>query len=174
VVGKWIAAQKVQVVIDSRSAAQLPHSHLREISAAPEKYWPELASAVADRNWSQRLTSQAVKNLKDDRIPQEHKDLLLAGEADPVIINEDGKAAIPVEVMQKTYKDAKENNKVLVLRKVFEALAAARHSEPQDIASARDRAWIDELIRELPGDIHFLEEILAAARRATTKLEVVK
>ena len=56
-------------------------THYREIAKAPREHWQPLVEATGKRKWSSDATSQAVRNLKDDRIPTEQRFGMLKPEA---------------------------------------------------------------------------------------------
>jgi len=137
--------------------------HYREVARAPREAWQPLVKAAQDRNWSSDATALAVKNLKDERVPESKKQELLEGKADPVVVREDGQFAVPPEVVSRQIKDMEENDAMLAFLKALEALARARLFRVEAIIQPATGEVLDRWAKELPGDIAFLREVLEGA-----------
>jgi ParB-like chromosome segregation protein Spo0J len=157
---------------DSRES--LTNSHYREIAPAPREAWQPLVKAAADRGWTRDVTAQAVRNLKDDRVPDERKQAILDGEADPVVVTPDGQFAVHVDVVGRQLREMQANDAVLALERALEQLAKLRLYRPEAIIDTAGGPRIDRLIEELPGYVSFLEELLTVAKRDRGKVSVVK
>lgn len=149
-------------------------THVREIATAPKEQWKPLIEAAAERQWSSDATALAVRNLRDDRIPDDRKEAILAGEADPVVVTPEGQFAVPSEIIGRQIREMAANDAVLVLERALEHLAKLRLFRPEAIVSTIGRTRLDRLIEEMPGDIAFMEEVLEAARKEGRKLEAMK
>lgn len=147
-------------------------SHYREIAKAPKEHWSGLVKASQERGWTRDATAQAVRNLKDDRIPEERKRDILKGEADPVVVTSDGQFAVPPDVVGKKLREMAANDAVLATERALEALAKLRLFRPDVIVSTIGQPRLARLIDEMPGYISFMEEILNAATK-TRKPEAV-
>ena len=159
-----------QVVTRNR----LSTTHYREIGRAPKEKWQPLASAAEKRNWSTDATALAARNLKDDRIPEQHKRDILKGKADPVVVTADGQFAVPADVIGRQLREMEANDAVFALERALEHLAKLRLFRPEAIVGTVGRERLQRLIKELPEDIAFMEEVVVAARKQSRKMEVVK
>jgi ParB-like chromosome segregation protein Spo0J len=158
----------------TESRDSLTDTHFAEIAPAPRESWTPLANAAADRGWTRDVTRLAVKNLTDDRIPQERKEAILSGEADPVVVTPDGQFAVPADVIGRQLREMQANDAVLALERALEQLAKLRLYRPEAIIDTAGGPRIDRLIAELPGYVSFLEELLTVAKRDRGKVSVVK
>ena len=128
--------------------------------------------AAESRGWSRDATAQAVRNLKDDRVPDRHKRQILEGGADPVVVTPEGQMAVAPDVIGKQIREMEANDAVLALERSLEALAKLRLFRPEAIMETMGEPRRARLIDEMPGYIEFLETILRKAKN-TKKLKVV-
>ena len=161
-----------QATFRSASRDAPSNSHYREIARAPKEHWEPLVKATEKRGWTRDATAQAVRNLKDDRIPEERKRDILKGEADPVVVTPDGQFAVPPDVVGKKLREMAANDAVLATERALDALAKLRLFRPDVIVSTIGQPRLARLIDEMPGYISFMEEILNAATK-TRKPEAV-
>jgi len=68
----------------------VPEGLLYEISKAPREQWPALARAAQDHGWSRDEMRQVMANLKQEQVSGTFKGTLLAGDAEPVLLDERG------------------------------------------------------------------------------------
>jgi len=148
-------------------------SLLTEIAAAPRAAWEPLANAAIERGWSRDATRLAVKNVRDDRIPDEHKRRILSGKADPVVITPEGQFAVPADAVGRQIREMAANDAVLALERALEHLAKLRLFRPTIIVKTAGGPRLDRLMEELPTDVAFLQEVLAEAKKERRKLEIV-
>ena len=166
--------RKVVITPDRSGGYPMTNSHYREVASAPEEAWEPLVKAAGNRGWSREVTAQAVKNLKDDRVPQNRQRASLEGKADPVVITPDGQMAVPAHVIGRQIRDMESNDAVLALEKALEHLARLRLFRPDAIVGTAGRERLERLIKELPGDIEFMQEVLETAKKHSRRMEVVK
>jgi len=171
------AADKVRKAVllggNSARAESLKSAHFTEIAAAPHAAWEPLVSAAGKRGWSRDATRLAVQNLKDDRIPREHKARLLAGKADPVVITPEGEAAVPADVVSRQIRDMAANDAVLALERALEGLAKLRLFSISAIVKTAGGDRLDRVIKDVPRYVSFLEEVFDAAKKERRNLQVV-
>lgn len=148
-------------------------SHYREVAAAPKEAWTPLVKAADRRGWSRDATAQAVRNLKDDRIPEERKREILDGKADPVVVTSQGEFAVSPDVVSRQIKEMESNDAMLAFLRALEALGRARLFRVEAILQPATGDVLDRWAKELPGDIAFLQEVLEGARDRG-KLRVVQ
>jgi hypothetical protein len=151
-------------VLPAAPASRLTDSHFRQLASAPREARAPLAKAADRRGWSRDATALAVRNLKDDRVPEEHKREMLEGKADPVVVREDGQFAVPPEVVSRQIKEMEANDAMLAFLRVLEALGKARLFRVEAILQPATGDVLDRWAKELPGDIAFLQEVLEGAR----------
>ena len=168
-VRRVFAADKVRraVMVSRNSAAaeSLKPTHFTEIAAAPSAAWEQLVGAASKRGWSRDTTRLAVKNLKDNRLPPEHKTKLLSGRADPVVVTPDGDLAVPANAISRQIRDMAANDAVLALERALEHLAKLRLFSVRAIVRTAGNERLDRLQKELPKDIEFLEELLGTVKK---------
>lgn len=153
---------------------QLSPTHYREIARAPEDKWQPLAKAAEKRGWSREATAVAVRNLRDDRLPTEHKQKLLAGKADPVVVTPEGELAVPADVIGRQAREMAANDAVLALERALEGLAKLRLFSPSAIVRTAGSDRLDRLVEEMPDYVAFMQEILSAAKKERSRLEVLR
>jgi hypothetical protein len=88
-------------------------SHYAEVATAPKEQWQPLIKAADSRGWSRDATRLAVKNLRDERIPDERKREILKGEADPLVITDTGELAVPADVVSGRIREMAANDAIL-------------------------------------------------------------
>jgi len=172
-VSNIIRVDEVRREVFTPSVNVLTDRHIREVAKAPSEQREPLIEAAAERNWSSEATALAVQNLRDDRIPLERKRDILAGKADPVVVTPEGQLAVPAEIVGRQIREMAANDAVLAFESALEHLAKLRLFRPEAIVSTIGRRRLDQLIGEVPGYVDFLNQVLAAARIESRKLEVV-
>jgi ParB-like chromosome segregation protein Spo0J len=172
-VGAVLAGDKVaqKVVL---SGSKLTSTHYREISRAPEEVWEPLAKAADKRGWSRDATALAVRNLNDNRIPKERREKILEGRADPVVVTPEGQFAVPADVIGRQAREMAANDAVLALERALDGLAKLRLFSASAIAKTAGGERLDRLVEEMPEYISFLHEVLSAAKKERSKLEVLR
>ena len=138
-------------------------SHYGVIAGAEPKNWEPLVKAADQRGWTRDVTAQAVQNLRDDRIPDRQKRDILKGEADPVVVTPDGQFAVPPDIVGKQRREMAFNDAVLAMERALEALARLRLFRPDAIVGTIGQPRLARLVREIPGDMAFLQELLDEA-----------
>lgn len=149
--------------VPEQKPSELSRTHLRTIARADEEMRLPLAQAAAARAWTREETSQAVKNLRDERVPQREKVALLAGKADPRVPTENGSAA-HVDTMRRAVKVAEAANAGhSALERALSALAEAeQHGVDACLGTVNgDRAR--QIAALIPGHISFLNEVRKVA-----------
>ncbi len=171
----FLGDKVARAVVGTPSGSEIAKkpSFLTEIAKAPRTAWEPLAEAAIKRGWSRDATRLAVKNVRDDRIPQEHKKKLLSGKADPVVVTPEGQFAVPADVVGREIRERAANDAVLALERALEHLAKLRLFRPTIIVKTAGGARLDRLMDELPADIAFLQEVVAEAKKERRRLEVV-
>lgn len=173
-VGSVLAGAKVgrSVVVTSYQGERpLSISQCREIARADERQWQPLAEAAVRRGWSPAHVALAVKNLNQREISASHKQALLAGKVNPVVLTEDGEVSVPTDLAEREVRARQRNDALSKLDRAMEALAALRTTNIGSIVSLADGDRRDRMRKELPGDIKFLQNLLHA--NSSAKLRVV-
>ena len=96
---------------------------------------------------------------------------IMEGISEKAVITENGEFAFPVDVIGRKLREMRENDGLLTLEKSLAVLAALRAFTPEAIVDDMKPARRRSFIKEMPGYISFLEEVVAAAK--DHKLEVV-
>jgi len=149
-----------------RPSPRVSDSHYAEVASARQEQWEPLINAADEREWDRDMTRQAVRNLKDESIPDDYKRDLLAGKADPVTRTRGGELAVPHGVVTRRVKDMQANDAILTFQRALEQLAKARMFRTESILNPADRDTLTHWASELPGDIAFLQEVLDGAKGA--------
>ncbi|HJU18724.1 MAG TPA: ParB/RepB/Spo0J family partition protein [Stellaceae bacterium] len=140
--------------------------HLREVAKAPKPIQAPLAEAAADRGWSREATNLAIRNLQDDRVPEERKRAILTGEADPVVVTPGGPITVPASIVGKQLREMASNDALSALERFLAAAAHLRLYTPEAIVSTIGQPRLDRLVQEIPLHLSFLEQVLAEATKA--------
>ena len=152
---------------------QLPDASITEVLNAQEDDRQPLTEAAVERGWSREATRQAVKNLEDDRVTEQHKAALRAGEADPVVVTANGEVTVTPELVGRRLKEAQANDAVLALDRFLQQAARLMMFRPDVVAATAGDLRSERLARELPTYIEFLQDVHADVTR-TTGLELVQ
>jgi len=156
-----------------RPSPRVSDSHYAEVASARQEQWEPLIQAADEREWDRDTTRLAVRNLKDESIPDRYKRDLLAGRADPVDRTRDGELAVPHGVVTRRVKDMQANDAMLAFQRALEQLAKARMFRVQFILEPADKRTLEHWTKELPGDMAFLQEVFEGAKGAR-KLRAVQ
>lgn len=148
--------------------------HYRAVAAAPKEQWEPLVKAADKRGWSKDTTALAVRNLKDTRLPSEHKQKILAGKADPVAFTPDGRLTMAADSIGREIREAESNDAILAVRRALEYLAKLKLFSYKAIVETAGGDELDRLNKDLPGYISFLEQLHEEVKKARRKLEVVR
>lgn len=170
-VGRVFKVDEVKREIVS-PVTRVTDSHYREVAAAPKEQWEPLVKAADKRGWSRDATALAVKNLKDERVPDERKREILKGKSDPIVVTASGEFAVPAEVIGRQIAEMEANDAILAFQRALEHLAKARLFKVEAIVDDADRRLLETWARELPGDIEFLTEVVESVG-TRAKLRVV-
>lgn len=154
-----------QATFRGADASAPSDTHYREIAKAPKEHWQPLVKASQERGWTSDVTALATRNIKDDRIPDERKRAILSGEADPVVVTPDGQFAVPADVVGRQLRDMEANDAVLAMERALEALSKLRLFRPDIIVSTIGQPRLDRLVKEMPGYISFMQEVLNEATK---------
>jgi ParB-like chromosome segregation protein Spo0J len=159
--------REAQVRHELKDTPKVTRQSVRYLSSLPKKFWEPMLKAAEKRNWSTEEMRMAAHNIKSPKVPQEHKDLLLAGEADPVVINRAGEPGyLPETVMRLVRKEVKDDPSVAIL-KMEEALTRVRTFPIDKIVEAIDREHADRVLREYPSFVSTLDKIYAEVKAST-------
>jgi ParB-like chromosome segregation protein Spo0J len=160
-------------VLPAAPVNRLTDSHLKQVASAPKEAWAPLAKAADQRGWSRDATALAVRNLKDDRVPEQRKREILEGKADPVVVTPGGEFAVPAEVVGRQIRDMEANDAILAFQRALEHLSKARLFKVEAITDEAEQRLLKTWANELPDDIAFLNEVLGVVS-ARAKLRVVE
>lgn len=157
----------------SPEARQLPDESVQEVLNAHEDDHQPLIDAAVKRGWSREATRQAVRNLDDDRVPEERKESIRAGEADPVVITANGELTVTPDIVGRRLKEAQANDAVLAIDRFLQQGARLMMFRPDVIAATAGDLRSERLKRDLPAYIEFLQDVHAHITRSTG-LELVQ
>ena len=144
------------------------------VRAAPADAQEPLRQIAKEKQWTPDETKQAAANLTDARIPQAHKDRLLAGEANPVAITPSGEFALMSQTVDREMKQGAKDDSALSLAQARVGLSKLMAFEPAEIVGCMTREDRRYTIDHLPTYITFLEDILHLAQGEGMRLELVK
>jgi len=152
---------------------RVTNSHYIEIAKAPKKQWDPLVKAADERGWTRDVTALAVRNLKDDRLPEEHKKEILAGKADPLVITPKGEIAVPADIIGKKIQEMAKNDAVLQLEATLAALDKLALFDVDAIIETAGAERLNRIINEMGRYIEFMQRLSDSAR-ASKELRRVK
>lgn len=99
-VSRVLRVQDIRRKVVSKAVSRMSDGVLIEVAPAHEDHWALLIEAAETRGWKGDGLREAVKNLADPEIPDEHKAKLLAGKADPKVKTADGSLKTPVNLIK--------------------------------------------------------------------------
>lgn len=158
-----------QVRTEAASAHELRETQVEEIAKAPREYWEPLSRVAADKGWTNDEVSLASKNVQDPNIPQEHKTALLSGETEPIIRRDDGTPAVLDQTVRRHMAQEAQNDFKSILEGALHQIALLRRFEAGIVVDGLETERLASLVREMPGDIRYLNEIVQLGRQ---KLEI--
>ncbi len=157
VVAIALAAERVRQTIPD---AGLPTEHLVLISRMPPNQWIRVVEAVKRNHWSKRETDVVCQILRNPDIRADYKEDLLAGRREPIVMHGE-KPGVLTDTLARKLAEARENNARLPLWKLLETVAILRARwKPNEVPQGMRRVELDHLLRELPGDVQYMQEIL--------------
>lgn len=160
--------RNVQVYREAPTASQLTESHVREISRAPTPQWEPISRVATEKDWSVEETREAVRNLTDPTVPADHKQALLQGATEPVAFR-DGEPTILRQTIQRHLATESAQDYRTFLEGALHQLAQLRRFPAQEIVDGVSADRLRSLIRELPGNVDFLNTIV---RIGKSRLEI--
>jgi len=110
--GKWTVKE-----------TQAQVQQVNAVRAAPLAAQEPLRQIAKEKQWTPDETKQAADNLTDARIPQAHKDRILAGEASPVVVTDDGRITVSQTTRIDAVKEAKANDPLLAFGRALSAIS---------------------------------------------------
>lgn len=169
VVQSVLTARKVRQEVGD-IAHELRETQVEEIAKVPREHWEDLSRVSVDKGWTNDEVKLASKNLRDPDIPAEHKEALLSGETEPITRRDDGTPAVLDQTIRRHMAQEAHNDLRSMLEKFlypFE-LFKVRFSARQ-VVDELETERLASLVREMPADIRYLEEIVQLGRE---KLEI--
>jgi len=125
---------------------------------------------------AQAYRAEAVaREMADPRIPMDHKVKVAAGEAEPIIIDEDGNPSLDWALVGAVMHEGKKREVVLPVMKLHAALATYGEIESSDWIAALPKDTLIPFIDAAPNYIAYLQEVLRLARpgHGTPQLKIV-
>ncbi len=156
--------QAIQVRREAQTAYELPERHLEEIARAPREQWEPLARATKNKDWTTEEIAAAVRNINSQDVSQEHKQQLLEGDAEPIVTVRGEPALLPPTVRRHLVQEA-EKDYLSFLETALYNVAQLRRFSPQEIVHGIEVQRLAPLIRTLPGDIEFLNDLVRLGRQ---------
>ena len=157
-------ADKVKRGVVGASASPLTDSHFQEIASAPRELWEPLVKAAETKGWTRDATREAIRNIKDESLPLEHKQALLEGDAEP-ITRVQGEPAVLPDTIRRYIADEKERSFATNLETALLQLANLRRFTVKEIIDGLDTERLQKLVRELPAYIEFQQDMLKLAKQ---------
>lgn len=156
-----LPADEVRVAIDYPTS--LSDKHLAEVFKAPPETWTDLIKASEKRGWTPLELAAVVDAIKDENTTHEYKAQLLQGEADPVVSKGD-EPAILEDTLKRRMGEALEQDKMVSLTRVWDALSKLQLFDSKEIVDALDNFHLERVVKDTPRDIEYLSRLLALAR----------
>ena len=146
------------------SPKQLPDSAAVEISRVPKEQWEPLARVAVDNEWTLDEVTLASRNLRDPGMTEEHKRALLAGQSEP-ITHKEGELALLPETVQRHIGREIDNDTQAPFERTLALIVELRRFSAYEVVDRMPRERLASVVRELPADIGYLNEILDIARQ---------
>ena len=154
----------VRVRREAPSAYRLPDRHVEVIARAPQEYWESLSKAADVRDWTMEEVKLAHRNLQDEQLPAEHKVALLKGETEPVT-SKDGEPALLNHTVPRHLVQEAQRDYLSFLEGASYQIAQLRRFSVNEVVDGLETQRLASLVRGLPGDIEYLNDILRLGRQ---------
>ena len=168
VVQSVLTARKVRQEVGD-IATELRETQVEEIAKAPREHWEDLSRVSVDKGWTNDEVKLASKNLRDPHIPVEHKEALLSGKTEPITRRDDGTPAVLDQTIRRHMAQETKNDFQSILERALHQIALLRRFEASRVVDGLETERLASLVREMPADIRYLEEIVQLGRE---KLEI--
>lgn len=155
--------RNLQVYREAPSASLITDSHVREISRAPAQQWEPLAKVAAEKEWTTEEVREVVRNIADPELPAEHKQALLRGETEPVVVRNGEPTILRQTIARHLSKEAKQDYRSF-LEGTLHQLSQLRRFPAQEIVDGVSADRLRSLVRELPSYIDFLHSIVTIGK----------
>jgi len=142
----------------------LSDSHLSEVHQADRSLWSDLVKAGEERKWSRDELRDVIREVKDEAIPLERKEALLAGKAEP-LTEKGGEPAVRRETLERIAAEAKAESVGMMLYGALHHLANLRRFTPKEVVDRMEEHELQRLVVELPEYIEFQQSMLAIAKQ---------
>jgi len=166
--------QQAPEVFEEMRAGAVTMPQARVLSALPEQKREAVRDAAQEHGWSKGETVEAARELADERIPAWHKEQVLAGEVDPVVVAPNGMFALSTETVGRTMRDAVRNDPLLALENACLALRKFQRFTAEEVVGCMDREARDRHADDLPGHIESLQAVVDGLSASSGRLEVVR
>lgn len=168
VVQSVLTARKVRQEVGD-IATELRDTQVEEIAKVPREHWEDLSRVSVDKGWTNDEVKLASKNLRDPDIPAEHKEALLSGKTEPITRRDDGTPAVLDQTIRRHMAQETKNDFQSILEGALHQIALLRRFEASRVVDGLETERLASLVREMPADIRYLEEIVLLGRQ---KLEI--
>lgn len=156
-----LPADEVRAAIDYPTS--LSDKHLAEVFKAPPETWTDVIKASEKRGWTPLELAAVVDAIKDENTTHEYKAQLLQGEADPVVSKGD-EPAILEDTLKRRMGEALEQDKMVSLTRVWDALSKLELFDCKEVVDALDSFYLERVVKDTPRDIEYLSHLLSLAR----------
>lgn len=168
VVQSVLTARKVRQEVGD-IAHELRETQVEEIAKVPREHWEDLSRVSVDKGWTNDEVKLASKNLRDPDIPAEHKEALLSGKTEPITRRDDGTPAVLDQTIRRHMAQETKNDFQSILEGALHQIALLRRFEASRVVDGLETERLASLVREMPADIRYLNEIVQLGRE---KLEI--
>lgn len=158
-----------QVRTEAKSAHELRETQVEEIAKVPREHWEDLSRVSVDKGWTNDEVKLASKNLRDPDIPVEHKEALLSGKTEPITRRDDGTPAVLDQTIRRHMAQETKEDFQSILEGALHQIALLRRFEASRVVDGLETERLASLVREMPADIRYLNEIVQLGRE---KLEI--
>ena len=168
-----LKAVKVNKLV--HDAKKLTATHARAIAAADESQWGPLVKAAIKGNWSAGETEQAVRNLEDERVTTAERKKMLQGAA-PIAFAPDGERALTGDTVRRVMREPSPHDANIAFGKVEIAILSVKDNwtvEQTVDSIALEKRDFDNLLKDLPSYIAYLQAVLDEALKRKGKLRLV-
>ncbi len=155
--------QAIEVRREAPTAHRLPERAAQEIARAPKEYWEPLAKVAVEKDWTTDEVALAARNLSDPSLPAEHRRALINGDSEP-ITRVGGEPAFLRETVNRHMAKEAERDYLSFMESALYQLAQLRRFQAREVVDGLEVQRLASLVRGLPGDLEYLDEILRLGR----------
>lgn len=133
-----------------------------------------LAKAAKERKWTPAEAKLARENVESPQVPKKFKQELLAGKADPVVVQEGRPVGMLSETVAREVKNGIKNASVLILNKMLQAWLDLQKSTPEQTIESCDVPHLKLVVSDALQIAEYFERLDELARQRLELPKLIK